>query len=328
MIKKFFVTVFIVIGVLGLSGWGFMVHRTVNQLAIYQLPKQMQSFFYLNKAYLVDNAPRPDQRRATDSTEGNKHFLDFEYYGDSTYYTFPRNWSDAVSKYGADTLYKYGTLPFTVVATLDKLTRAFKNKQRDSILYYAADLGHYIGDANVPLHTSINYDGQLTNQRGIHDLWETTVPEVVFPSYKIQSKHTAKYITDPVTRVWEIMHATHQLLPDMLEKEKEVSKQFTDSTKYRWEVRWGKNRRFYSQSFAKAYSAALKNSINQQLILSSEHLADFWYTAWINAGSPDLANLLTAPYCKKAFKKERKAFRNDRLMEKGWLMSRQHITKD
>ncbi len=36
------------------------------------------------------------------------------------------------------------------------------------ILKYSADLSHYIGDAHVPLHTTSNHNGQLTNQVGIH----------------------------------------------------------------------------------------------------------------------------------------------------------------
>jgi hypothetical protein len=41
-------------------------------------------------------------------------------------------------------------------------------------------LGHYIGDAHVPLHTTSNYNGQKTNQHGIHGLWESRIPEQLF----------------------------------------------------------------------------------------------------------------------------------------------------
>lgn len=46
-----------------------------------------------------------------------------------------------------------------------KLTKAFKDKNRAEILFLAADLGHYIGDAHMPLHTSANHDGQLSDQK-------------------------------------------------------------------------------------------------------------------------------------------------------------------
>lgn len=323
MRRSSIVSFFLMIILVGAGSWGFLVHRTVNQLAIYELPKGMHRFFYSEKEYLVYNAPRPDIRRSTDSTEGNKHFLDFEYYGDQPFRDIPREWNAAVAKYSKDTLIKYGTLPYTLVATQQKLTQAFRMKNRDSIIFYAADIGHYIADAHVPLHTSLNYDGQLSNQRGLHDLWETTVPEIEITNFSLKTHHKAQYLPSVTKRVWDILENTHRLLPQLFAQEKEVSKQFTDSTKYRWQVRWGKNRRFYTSDFAKAYNRALGSSINNQLIASANAIADFWYTAWVDAGKPDLTPLITKRNSKQGFNKERKACRKGALLDKGWLISKQ-----
>ncbi|MGJ7031834.1 zinc dependent phospholipase C family protein [Niabella hirudinis] len=313
----------------GLSSWGFLVHRTVNQLAVYGLPKKMQAFFYTHIDSLVLNAPRPDQRRNVDPAEGNKHFLDGEYYGNNAFDLVPHKWEDAVAKYTEDTLMKYGTLPYVVVETQQKLTEAFRRRDKDSIIFYATDLGHYIGDAHVPLHTSINYDGQLTNQRGLHDLWETSVPEAELAGFTIESRHKAQYLPSVENAIWSIMKHTHFLLPAMFAAEKEVSKSFTDtSRKYRWEFRWGKNRRFYSKEFAVAFNKALKGSIEGQLIRSANALSDFWYTAWVNAGRPNLSSLVTEPYKKKQFRGERKAYHNNQLIKKGWLISNSFRTRD
>jgi hypothetical protein len=32
--------------VVGLSSWGFLVHRTIHQIAIYSLPEPLQSFMH------------------------------------------------------------------------------------------------------------------------------------------------------------------------------------------------------------------------------------------------------------------------------------------
>jgi hypothetical protein len=141
------------------TGWGFLVHRTVHQLAVYQLPSELQPFFYAHMDYLVENAVRPDVRRNTDSTEGPKHFIDAEVYGDSSLWKMPHDWNTAVAQFTKDSLQKYGYVPYWVMVTRDRLTAAFRQGNRDSILFYAADLGHYIADAHVPLHTSVNYDG-------------------------------------------------------------------------------------------------------------------------------------------------------------------------
>lgn len=326
--KLFTLSVILVAVIILVSGWGFLVHRTVAQLAIYELPKSMQSFFYANKDSLVYGAPRPDIRRTQDESEGSKHYMDMERFGENPFEEVPRDFNEAVSKYSLDTLNKYGTLPYVVVEYMDRLTNAFRSQNTDSIIFYAADISHYIADAHVPLHTSINYDGQLTGQHGLHDLWETTVPEVEMTSYNLSSRHKAEYIKSPSDEIWKIIEHTFSLLPEMLAKEIEVSKNFTDSAKYRWEVRWGKNRRFYTDAFAKQYSNALKSSINDQLIASSNAIADFWYTAWVNAGKPDLSKLLKTPYNKRTFKTERKAFLRNELIKKKILIATQRITKD
>lgn len=251
-----------------------------------------------------------------------------EYFGENPFDAVPQKWDDAVAKYGVKTLQKYGTLPFTVIETHQKLTNAFRNKNRDSILFYAADLGHYIADAHVPLHTSLNYDGQLTHQNGLHDLWETSVPEIALASYNLGSRHQAQYLSDPVKTIWNIIQKSHSLLPELFQQEIEVSKNFTDSTKYRWQHRWGKMRRFYSSEFAKAYNEKIGKSINAQLVASADDLADFWYTAWVNAGKPNLSNIITKSFVKYDFKKEQKAFKNNELIRRGKLISKREPTDD
>lgn len=328
MKRRLALSVILIFIVFGFGSWGFLVHRTVNQLAIYELPKKLQPFFFTYKDYLVYNAPRPDQRRNSDPDEAHKHFMDMEYFGPSPFDSVPHNWDEAVAKYGADTLKAYGTLPYAVINTQNKLTEAFRMKNRDSILFYAADLGHYIADAHVPLHTSLNYDGQLTNQRGMHDLWETTVPEVVITTYDLSSRRSAQYLSNPTKTIWSIIEQAHALVPEAFDQETEVSKNFTDSTKYRWQERWGKMRRFYTAPFARAYNDKVGKSINKQLVASANRLADFWYTAWVDAGRPDLSGIMTRPYAKADFRKERKAFKNNELIKRNLLISKQKPSDD
>jgi hypothetical protein len=208
----------------------------------------------------------------------------------------PLNWTGAVNKFSKDSLIKYGYVPYWIVVIKEKLTNAFRNANRDSILFYSADLGHYIGDANVPLHTSLNYDGQLTGQRGLHALWESVIPELELSQYQLYNGHKAKYLEQPAIAIWGAIRRAHFLLNDMVEKERTITKQFTDSTKYRIQKRNGRDVRYYETEFAKAYAASLVPTINAQLLYSSNLIADFWYTCWIDAGKPDLSNLLKTSF--------------------------------
>ena len=311
--------------------WGFLVHRTVNQLAVYQLPKKMQPFFYENLDYIVKYSIRPDQRRNEDRSEAPKHFIDLEAYGDSAAWKMPLTWNEAVMQYSKDTLMKYGYVPYWIMTMKERLTAAFRSGEADSILFYATDMGHYIADANVPLHTSINYDGQLTGQRGLHALWESVIPELELEQYQLYNHYKAKYLEHPEVELWEAIRHAHLLLNDMIEKEREISKQFTDSTKYRVQMRNGREVKYYTSAFAKKYSESLKPTINEQLLRSSNLIADFWYSCWIDAGRPGLNNLLKGSFSgseKMKMKREIKAYKKELLLKKNLLISKRDKVVD
>jgi hypothetical protein len=313
---------------ISLSSWGFLVHRTVNQLAIYQLPKKMRAFFYGNMDYIVKYSIRPDQRRNEDRTEAPKHFIDLEAYGDSAAWKMPLSWNEAVARYSRDTLVKYGYVPYWIMSMKEKLVNAFRSQNADSILFYATDMGHYIGDANVPLHTSINYDGQLTGQRGLHALWESVIPELELDQYKFYNHHKAKYLDHPDFEIWQALRHAHGLLNDMIEKEREVSKQFSDSTKYRIQNRNGREVKLYTAAFAKAYAASLKPTINDQLIRSSNLIADMWYTSWVDAGEPNLPAGIVTKSGKKKMKNEIRTYKKEELVKKNLLISKRDAVVD
>jgi len=308
-----------------LSSWGFLVHRTIHQLAVYELPKSMRPFFYKSMNYLVENAGRPDQRRNQDSAEAPRHFIDLEMYGDSAAWKMPFKWDDAVRIYTKDSLLKYGYVPYHIITMKNRLTDAFRSGNRDSILFQANDLAHYIGDAHVPLHTSVNYDGQLTNQKGLHSLWESMIPEIEIQQYNLHSRHKAAYLNNPEQSVWDCIRHAHILLKDVFNQEREATKDFVDTTKYRVQIRRGQEVKSYTSEFAKAYSKRLGQTINDQLLASADMIADFWYTCWVDAGRPDLNPLLKAPFTKedkKSLKTELKAYKRNELIEKGLLISK------
>ena len=308
------------------SSWGFLVHKTLHQLAVYQLPKGMQSLFYTNMDYLIKNAPRPDTRRNTDTTEATKHFIDIEAFGENAINTMPTEWQNAIAKYSEDTLKKYGYVPYVIIDLKNKLTNAFVQGNKDSILFYAADIGHYIGDANVPLHTSLNYDGQLTNQKGLHSLWESMIPEIEIEQYNLYSNHKATYLEKPEASIWQSIQRANALLPDLFAKEIEVSKKFSETEKYRIQMRRGKEVKYYTTAFAKAYNIALGNTINEQLIHSANLIADIWFTSWVDAGKPNLENITKEPFSrglKKQLRIEKRSFSNNNLLKDKLLKAKE-----
>ena len=99
------------------SGWGFFGHRTITQIAVYDLPASMQAFYFRNMTELVRLSTVPDERRSTDPSEAPKHFIDMDHYSEiNPFGKMPQQYDKAVEKYSADTLKKYGTVPWVVVS--------------------------------------------------------------------------------------------------------------------------------------------------------------------------------------------------------------------
>lgn len=311
---------------LSLCSWGFLVHRTSTQLAVYQLPDNLQPFFYENLDYLVRYSVRPDERRNSDPSEGPKHFIDAERFGPDALDKMPHDWSAAVAQYGEDSLKKNGYVTYWVINQKNKLTEAFRSGNRDSILFYATDLAHYVEDANVPLHTTENHDGQLSGQRGLHSLWESMIPEIELTGYNLYEEHKATYLKKPDDAIWKAAREAHALLPQLFALEKEVSKDFTDSTKYRVQIRNGRESKSYSTAFAKAYAQRLGPSINAQLLKSAHLVSDFWYTAWVDAGKPAIDAWLKAPVTpeqRSAWAQELISYKTNQLLQNKMLRARE-----
>jgi hypothetical protein len=268
---------------------------------------------------------RPDERRNTDKTEATKHFIDFEAYGDSAAWKMPWTWEEAVAKYSKDTLLKYGHVPYVIRNVTERLTEAFSRKDRDSILFYAADLGHYIGDIHVPLHTTLNYDGQLTGQKGLHSLWESIIPELELKNYDLSSRHKARYLRHAEKKIWAALRNSFVLTTDVFLLEKEVTANFAPEQKYRIQMRNGREVRSYTTAFARAFSERLGHTVNGQLTATANLIADVWYTSWVDAGKPDLSELLEPAYTKverKTLYREAKMFKRNELLENGKLISK------
>jgi hypothetical protein len=176
-----------------------------------------------------------------------------------------------------------------------KLTKAFKDKHKSEILLLSADLAHYLGDANMPLHTSLNYDGQLTKQNGVHALWESRLPEEFGDTYNLNTRE-AKYIDDVTKETWRIIKTSHQLADSLLAADRQARLLVPEDKWYKKDeqgniVKTKFNTPIQSDEYAKAFHNALHGMVEEQLKTSITTVADFWYTAWVNAGKPDLSKL-------------------------------------
>lgn len=290
MKKTLFVTVLLLISQQCYC-WGFFGHRKINYLAVFLLPPEMIGFYKTHIDFLTEHSVDPDKRRYAIPEEGPRHYIDIDHYGSYPFKNLPHNYDSAVAKFSADTVNAYGVVPWWVQTMLWRLTSAFKEKNQAKILKLSAEIGHYIADAHVPLHASHNHNGQFTNQNGIHGFWESRVPELLAEKEFDFWMGKAEHLKNPGHFIWERVLESAAAADTVLRFEKELTQTTPADQKYSFENRNGVTIRTYSTSFTTAYNTKLNGMVERRMRQSIFAVASFWYTAWVNAGQPDLKKL-------------------------------------
>ena len=288
--KRLTITLALVIPMLLCTSWGFFAHRRINQLATFTLPPAMLGFYKTNYEYITEQATSADRRRYMDTLEAPRHYLDVENY-EKHIDSIPERFSAALAKYGHLKLHQNGILPWQIQRSYYGLVKAFKMRDSVKILRYSADLGHYIADAHVPLHTSANHNGQLTNQVGLHAFWESRIPELFAGKYKLITGK-ASYISDPLKKAWAIVKHSHSLVDTVVRFEAELNAKFPSDQKYSFSEQNNTIVKQYAVAYAKAYQDMMKGMVEKQMRASILAVGSFWFSAWVDAGQPTLKNLV------------------------------------
>ncbi|RYY41702.1 MAG: S1/P1 Nuclease [Chitinophagaceae bacterium] len=290
--------------------WGFWAHKTINYYAVFGLPPALVAFYKPQIRYISEHAVDPDMRRYLVASEGAHHYIDIDRYGAPPYDSLPRRWDSALARYGNDTLQAYGIVPWWVPRVQARLTEAFREGDKARILKWSAELGHYIADAHVPLHATRNHNGQLSGQEGIHGLWESRLPELLAADWSLLTGH-ASYIASPTAFIWDRVVESGRAADTVLRLEAALGKEFKGQ-KWSWSERKGKLVRQYSEPYARAYHQRLNGMVERRLRQSIHAVASFWYTAWVDAGQPDLGKLQDKPLSpedEKEFERMQQAWR-------------------
>jgi hypothetical protein len=256
-------------------------------MAVFTLPPEMLTFYKKNIDFISEHAVDPDKRRYAVTDEAARHYIDIDHYGKDPFKNVPLFWSKAVEKFTEDTLKAYGIVPWHIDVMVNRLTEAFRKEDIDRILHNSADLGHYIADAHVPLHTTENYNGQLTNQKGIHGFWESRIPELKAEYYDYLTGR-AKYIESPIKAAWKMVRESHAAVDSVLKFEAALNASSAPDKKYSFETRGNSTVKVYSEYYTEAYDQMIKGQVERRMRESIRMVGSLWYTAWVNAGKPDL----------------------------------------
>lgn len=300
--------------------WGFWAHKRINRLAVFTLPPEMIAFYKDHIEYITEHAIDPDKRRYASEKEAARHYIDIDHYGEYPFVELPRKWDDAVTAFSEDTLQAYGIVPWHLQTMLYKLTKAFESEDTNYILKVSADLGHYVGDGHVPLHCTKNYNGQLSGQHGIHGFWESRIPELFADDYDYWVGK-AQYLDDPHETTWSFILESAAAVDTVLTFEKILHSEFPSDQKFVYEDRGTVSMRQYSREYSAEYHERMEGMVERRMRDAIIMVGCFWYTAWVDAGQPDLAKLGTFELTEEEIKAQEEL---DKKFREGKIKGREH----
>ena len=196
--------------------WGNEGHRTINRLAATTLPESVPAFLRSEPAaaeieYL---GPEPDRWRSRaepelSAAQAPEHFIDLE--PADALGPLPRNRLDFEAKVFAagQRPEKIGLQPWEATEVWERLKAALREyrtltaagkstrEAEAAAIFYAGWLGHYVGDASQPLHTTIQYNGWVgpnpngyTTEHQIHWQFEGPFVEANLHDPEVRAKMT------------------------------------------------------------------------------------------------------------------------------------------
>ena len=263
-----------------LSAWGFDAHRFIAERMIALLAPELKPLFEKRKAFIIERSIDPDLWRNVGwEEEPPNHFLDFDFadYGPYPFEALPRDYSAAIQKFGKDVVDEQGRLPWRTAEFYGRLQREFESLKRenppeyaiDNIVLYAAMLCHYVSDGHVPLHAVVNYNGQLTEQSGLHSRWESELFVRNQATLKI-APPTVKPIANPRDFMFAALLASNRDAANVLESDKAAAA----------------GREFYDDAYFEAFAKGTLPTLERRLNDSIAAVAAAITGAWEQAGKP------------------------------------------
>ena len=255
------------------TAWGRNANKLIVNQAIDTLPTDVRTFFDANRSLLLQHVTDPLDEVAKSPAEKRNDHLYLDKYGRFPFDTLPRDYKTALEKFGKSKLQANGVLPWQIGVYSQKLTEDMKSGRWEEARVDAAILANYVADAHDPFNTTENFDGRLTEQKGVNDRFGTALVER-YSSFFPMRPNDAAYINDPTDHAFEVCLTSHSWLEPILLADRNA---FSAGKSYSY------NDEYYDRFYNQAAAILIR-----QLSEASTDVGSFWLTAWINAGRPQL----------------------------------------
>jgi hypothetical protein len=253
------------------QAWGVNANKLILNRAIETLPADLRPFFDANRAYLLQHVNDPLDAARKNPAEHRNGYLYLDKYGHFPFDSLPRDYKAALRKFGRVRLEANGLLPWQIGVYSEKLTDAMRNGHWDDAKLFAAILANYVAAAHDPFNTTDNDDGRLSGQPGVNERFGTSLVDR-YSSFFPMRPNDALFISDPTDHAFEACLSSHSWLETILLADRDARRGLASYTDDYYD-------RFYNQAGA---------ILIRQLSDAATDVGSFWYTAWKNAGEPQL----------------------------------------
>jgi hypothetical protein len=265
-----------------IRAWDMDVHRLLTRRALDGLPPELKPFYAQKADFVCEHSADPDLWRVVAlkgplGEEDPNHFVDIDGLDAPPFANVPHEWDAYVKKYGLERANRMGRLPWRVDEIYGKLVAEFTNVAKgtgpvwaaDNVRYLSAVIAHYLEDANQPFHATINFDGQLTDQLGIHARFEGTL---VLRSWKA--------LTLAPVRITPIRNARDYAFDALAESQSFVAKVLAADKQA------AGGRRVYDDAYYAVFLKGIEPVLEKRLSDSASAVASAIVSAWTKAGKP------------------------------------------
>jgi hypothetical protein len=245
--------------------WGPVAHQAVNAHALDTLPKGLKPFYKAHRLEMPSLSPE-----AVVPEEG----LDRRFAADRLmpfpFADMPQSEAEMKSKLG-EAGEKAGRLPWLIEQSYQRLVEAFKAGDKNRILSESDQLAGLVADIHNPLALTDNADGQKTGQHGLWARFTTRLPEAMQTRLKLDPD-AAHFLDNPRSYVFAMINDTYVWLDNLLYQEDLAHRGQSGYTE------------LYYEAFEHRAGRILRDRLSQ----AAGDVGSFWYSAWTDAGRPDL----------------------------------------
>jgi hypothetical protein len=261
------------VGALGLwvvaspaAAWGPIGERLVISRAVDTLPKPLNKFYKDHRLELPSLAPdskpgprTPDRRFEVD------RLLPFPFL------ELPRTEKGLRERFGDDVSAKLGRLPWLIQESYARLLEAVRSRDKGQILTESDTLAGLVADLNNPLSLTENSDGQKTGQNGLGARFSERSLEA-WQSRLSLNPEAAVFLDDPKQYVFSIINGAYVWLDNLIYQE-ELAR---------------RGKAGYTEIYYDDLERRVGPITKERLSRAAADVGSYWYTAWTQAGRPEL----------------------------------------